>query len=67
MEETVEQRRIRRWRDKAEECRTIAAQMRSPQAREQGMRLAASYDRLADSWERNAALASALLRKPSAG
>src|SRR5262245_448085 len=39
--------RVRRWEARAEECRTLAEQLRDPHCRQQLTRLAATYDRLA--------------------
>lgn len=40
------------WRQKAEECRAVAEQMKNPMARETFMHLARTYDTLAERLER---------------
>jgi len=44
--------RVRRFRLKAEECRTIADQMKDEAARVTLLQLARSYERLAKTWEK---------------
>jgi hypothetical protein len=44
----------RRWRVKAEECRTVAESMRSDSARLTLLRLARDYQALAESWDKAA-------------
>jgi hypothetical protein len=44
--------RVRRFRLKAEECRTIADQMKDEAARMTLLQLARSYERLAKTWEK---------------
>jgi len=44
----------RRWRAKAEECRTVAESMRSESARHMLLRVARDYQVLAESWEKAA-------------
>ncbi len=43
--------KIRRFRDRAEECRTHAAQMSDPDARSGLIQVAESYERMADAIE----------------
>jgi hypothetical protein len=52
MSNESERERIRQWRLRAEECRTIGDQMCDPSTRESFRRMGSSYDRLADAWER---------------
>jgi hypothetical protein len=52
VDETPDQRRIRQWRQKAEECRTVGDQMSDPRARATLRQMADGYERLADIRER---------------
>jgi hypothetical protein len=66
MEENPYEGRVRQWRLKAEECRTVGDQMCDPQARASFHQMAESYDHLADSWERRSTPAGSA-KKPEAG
>jgi hypothetical protein len=44
-----------RWRKKAEELRAVADQMRNPFSRQSFLRMAETYDRLAEEYENKAA------------
>ena len=54
-----------RWRQKAEELRTQADQMKNPFARQSLVRMAETYERLADELERRTA--RTVVAKPDAG
>ena len=54
----------RRWRQKAEECRTVAEQMQNPMAKESFLHMARSYDALAERLERHSEPG---LKAPDAG
>ncbi len=56
---------VRRWRQKAEELRTEADHMKNPFARQSLVRMAETYERLADNYEGKAA--DAIMHKPDAG
>jgi hypothetical protein len=56
---------VRRWRQKAEELRTEADQMKNPFARQSLVRMAQTYERLADDYEKKAA--GKTVPKPEAG
>jgi hypothetical protein len=43
------------WRARAEECRSIAQVFRNPETRARMLRVAADYDRLAETMERDVA------------
>jgi hypothetical protein len=58
--------RARRWRLKAEECRTVADQLKNRMAQASIRRLAETYDRLADRCERRVTVAETP-KKPEAG
>ena len=57
--------RARLWRMKAEELRTVAEQIESPQAHDSFQRMAETYDRLAQHEEEQ--VAGTAKRKPEAG
>jgi hypothetical protein len=46
-----QEKRIKRWRQKAEELRTIADQLTSPSTKQMMRRVAADYEKLADDGE----------------
>ena len=66
MDHAPNQRRIRLWRQKAEECRTVGDQMADPRSRASLYQMADGYDRLAHAWERRAKPHDGLA-KPTAG
>ena len=51
VDETPDQRRVRQWRQKAEECRTVGDQMTDATARASLHRMADSYDNRANALE----------------
>ena len=51
MDETPDQWRVRQWRQKAEECRTVGDQMTDATARASLHRMADGYDNLASALE----------------
>jgi hypothetical protein len=48
---TSEKEKIRRFRDRADECRAHAAEMKDPEARAGLIQVAESYERMADAIE----------------
>jgi hypothetical protein len=69
---TVENRHIRRWRDRAEECRAVAATMRNEETRRSLLATAERCEKMADHAEMQARMAARVAemklgRKPDSG
>lgn len=65
MDRDVQLEQVHRWRMKAEELRTGAGQMKNPSARASFLRMAETYDRVAENYENKLRAAGAGI--PDAG